>query len=90
MTAAGDTWRGEFARICGRIIKGRNETAENLDTAADALLDCARQEEAIFQFLLDSANPQPHFTPEGGRYLQPPLTDARSRGPRPELPVSDA
>lgn len=60
MTAAGDVWRGEFARICGRIIKDRTETADNLDQAAEALIDCARKEEAIFRFLLQS--PKPHRT----------------------------
>ena len=60
MTAVGDTWRAEFAKICGRIIKGRNADAENFDAAADTLLDCARQEEEVFRFLFETS-PSPRI-----------------------------
>ncbi len=50
MTEAGDCWRSNFAGTCGRIIKGRG--TGDLDTVADALVECARLEEELYRFLL--------------------------------------
>lgn len=52
MTAVGDLWRYRFAVTCGRIMKGRDVGGESLATAAEILLECADEEEAIYRFLL--------------------------------------
>jgi hypothetical protein len=54
MTEAGDTWRTRFAGTAARIIKGRNVAGESFADAADALEQCATQEERIYRALLAS------------------------------------
>lgn len=63
MTDVGDHWRGEFAGICGRIIKGRVDEAQGIAAAADAVLECARMEEELYRFLLDNSPAAAPLTP---------------------------
>ena len=53
MTEAGDCWRSKFAGACARIIKNRGE--DTLDDVADALVECADKETALYRFLLKNA-----------------------------------
>jgi len=52
MTAAGDAWRAGFAGTAARIMKGHPRPGEDVESAAELLLDCARREEELFRFLL--------------------------------------
>jgi len=50
MTAAGDQWR-EFAVEVARICRNGSDSASDFARAADALIECARLEEALFNAL---------------------------------------
>jgi hypothetical protein len=58
LTDIGDVWRTKFAVTCARIIKDRYQGTDGMAEAADALVECADREEALFR-ALGKSSPAP-------------------------------